>query len=182
MRLLLYGGMALTLLGIGSGAWLAAKKKKFVLVYASAALLLVMTLLWWVLPITRFLQNTPDEAVEYVHLSVLSLSGSGGDGSSVTEPLPLEAQADVLAALRATSFSHEGKHNHSYVSGELYYHGNIYIKGKPLQLDVFVRPDGTADAFVGTGAPWRYRAADPALLAGAVRRALKEQTDRSFVP
>lgn len=166
MRFFVYGGLILAVLAVCAGTFLAIKAKKFALLYAAVAFLLVMILLWYVLPVTKFLQHTPDDRIEYVHMTTAQ------PGSQ--PPLTDKEQAAVLAALRETGFSHVGKPNRGLdVEKDDYYHFTIRTKDdRWIRVDVFVYADGVTAASVRTDAPWTYYAGDPASLVQAVEAVL----------
>lgn len=175
MRFFVYGGLILAVLAVCAGTFLVIKKKKFALLYTAVVFLLVMILLWYVLPVTMFLQYTSDDRIEYVHMATLE--------PGKHPPLTDKEQAAVLAALRETGFSHVGKPDRGLdVEKDDYYHFTILTKDdRWIYVDVFVYADGGAAASVKTDAPWTYYAGDPASLVQAVEAVLCSQAQETVL-
>lgn len=175
MRFFVYGGLILAVLAVCAGTALVIKKKRFALLYPAVAFLLAMILLWYVLPVTMFLQHTPDDRIEYVHMATLEPGGQ--------PPLTDKEQAAVLAALRETGFSHVGKPDRGLdVEKDDYYHFTILTKDdRWIYVDVFLYADGGTAACVKTDAPWTYYAGDPTSLVQAVEAVLCSQAQETVL-
>lgn len=175
MRFFVYGGLILAVLAVCAGTALVIKKKRFALLYTAVAVLLAMILLWYVLPVTMFLQHTPDDRIEYVHMATLEPGGQ--------PPLTDKEQAAVLAALRETGFSHVGKPDRGLdVEKDDYYHFTILTKDdRWIYVDVFLYADGGTAACVKTDAPWTYYAGDPTSLVQAVEAVLCSQAQETVL-
>lgn len=175
MRFFVYGGLILAALAVCAGIFLAIKKKKFALLYTAVAFLLVMILLWYVLPVTMFLQYTPDDRIEYVHMVTLE--------PGECPPLTDTEKATVLTALRETGFSHGGNSNYRFdVGRDDYYHFTILTKDyRWIYVHIFVYADGGAVASVKTDAPWTYYAGDPVPLVQAVETVLRSQNQETVL-
>lgn len=167
MRFCVYGGLLLAALAVCAGMVLAVKKKKFALLYAAVAFLLMMILLWWNLPVTRVLQHTSDDQIEYVHMAA--------PGSGERPVLTDKEKAAVLAALRETGFSHGGSRSNGFdVEKDDYYHFTILTKDdRWIHVDVFMYADGGTAVSVRTDAPWTYHAGDPTPLVRTVEAVLR---------
>lgn len=172
MRFLVCGGLVLATLAVCGGIFLAVKKKKGGLLWIATILLLVMVLLWYLLPITKFLQHTADNQIEFVHMSAQEpiLAPKSEDYPPLTD----EQKATVLGALRATGFAHGGRRSLCKdTEQDNYYHFVILTKSnKWINMDIYVYPDGSAAASVNTDGPWMYYAGDPTLLVKAVETVL----------